>query len=464
MGENYINHLQIIIVPENQSYTLPSTQAEYEGKIIFLEGSHTIFVNGIKYVASSEAEYAQLSTDVTTAITALTNNHMLTNPTTTNGVTTYTINDKIGDLTISSLTGSPFASVTELVTALKSYADSTFIKSISSNNTSLTRDANGNVNITGQNIEVGGSGTHSSSKVGAAIEDIYTNIGATGQNAALKLYKVVPSGTSGEQTVDGANVLLLDGSSGKEKNITADGSEYKLYQGDTVVAKFNIEKDSFVKSGSVVQGTLNVNTNTFTPGNGSSDTYYIHLVIGTTNDDETDLYIPATSLIDVYTGITDNNETGVSISVNSSNQIGASLHIANATETQTAAANNGQLALSVTTTNGKVTAISGSIAANTYDEYGAAADVLGTSSDASTANTVYGAKAAATAAATEAAKHTSVTENSNYLNITTTTNGAGGIEYQISTTQDLTNAMATAASNAANQVVSWEVIGASSGS
>lgn len=42
------------------------------------------------------------------------------------------------------------------------------------------------------------------------------------------------------------------------------------------------------------------------------------------------------------------------------------------------------------------------IPANTYDAYGAAADVLGTSSDAATANTVYGAKAAAAAAQSDA--------------------------------------------------------------
>ena len=56
------------------------------------------------------------------------------------------------------------------------------------------------------------------------------------------------------------------------------------------------------------------------------------------------------------------------------------------------------LALSVTEVDGKITAISGSIAANTYDSYGAASAVVGTSSDTSTANTVYGAKAYADAA------------------------------------------------------------------
>lgn len=66
-----------------------------------------------------------------------------------------------------------------------------------------------------------------------------------------------------------------------------------------------------------------------------------------------------------------------------------------ATESQTAGTDG--LALSVTEVDGVITSISGSIAANTYDSYGAAstaaAGVVGTSGDAASANTVYGAKA-----------------------------------------------------------------------
>lgn len=68
-----------------------------------------------------------------------------------------------------------------------------------------------------------------------------------------------------------------------------------------------------------------------------------------------------------------------------------------ATVSQTAASGNGKLALSITETNGVITAISGSITANTYDAYGAAStaksDVIGANTDAASANTVYGAKA-----------------------------------------------------------------------
>ena len=61
-----------------------------------------------------------------------------------------------------------------------------------------------------------------------------------------------------------------------------------------------------------------------------------------------------------------------------------------ATPSQAAGADG--LALSLTQVDGEVTAISGSIAANTYDAYGAAAAVLGESTDSASANTVYGAK------------------------------------------------------------------------
>lgn len=94
------------------------------------------------------------------------------------------------------------------------------------------------------------------------------------------------------------------------------------------------------------------------------------------------------------------------------------------TPSQTAAEGNGQLSLSLTQTDGKVTAISGSIAANTYDAYGAASTVqttvVGSAGDASSASTINGAKKYADEVA------------------------------------------ASAASTAAGNVVSWTVIGAGS--
>ena len=66
--------------------------------------------------------------------------------------------------------------------------------------------------------------------------------------------------------------------------------------------------------------------------------------------------------------------------------------IANLDATKSQSAGTDGLALSITETDGKITSISGSIAANTYDAHGAAAAVLGTASDTASSNTVYGAK------------------------------------------------------------------------
>ena len=72
------------------------------------------------------------------------------------------------------------------------------------------------------------------------------------------------------------------------------------------------------------------------------------------------------------------------------------------TVSQDAAEANGQLALTVVQNNGTLESVSGSIKANTYDTYGAAAAVLGEVSDTVENKTVYGAFAAAAAAQTSA--------------------------------------------------------------
>ena len=72
------------------------------------------------------------------------------------------------------------------------------------------------------------------------------------------------------------------------------------------------------------------------------------------------------------------------------------------TVSQDAAEANGQLALTVVQNNGTLKSVSGSIKANTYDTYGAAAAVLGETSDTAENKTVYGAFAAAAAAQTSA--------------------------------------------------------------
>jgi len=109
---------------------------------------------------------------------------------------------------------------------------------------------------------------------------------------------------------------------------------------------------------------------------------YIKLVIANATDDI--LYIAAKSLVDVYT--TEQNATQVQLTIDQNNVISAvlvdggvtssKLNIAAHAETQAAGADG--LALSVTTTNGQVSAISGSIAPNTYDAYGSAAAAIAT--------------------------------------------------------------------------------------
>lgn len=110
------------------------------------------------------------------------------------------------------------------------------------------------------------------------------------------------------------------------ETVTADGTEYKLYQGTNVVAKFNIEKDSFVRTGEVVRGSLSGDT--FTKNDDGE--YYIHLVINTHDAAtdaiaEKDVYIPAESLVDAYTannGTDDANNVTITVD-NTNNTISA---------------------------------------------------------------------------------------------------------------------------------------------
>ena len=109
-----------------------------------------------------------------------------------------------------------------------------------------------------------------------------------------------------------------------------------------------------------------------------------------TSSDGTNVQVKVTEVDGVITAVnitTDNtvNATGVSTAITTA------IEALDATPAQTAGADG--LALSLTQVDGVVTAISGSIAANTYDSYGSAAAVLGTNADTSTAATVYGAKA-----------------------------------------------------------------------
>ena len=120
--------------------------------------------------------------------------------------------------------------------------------------------------------------------------------------------------------------------------VSADGTEYRLKQGNKTVASFNIEKDSFVKSGAVVrckidsQGNID-HTSSDADGNvigdykGEDGAYFIKLEIKT-HDAATDslaeetLYIPAESLVDAYKADNAGNNVTITIDQNK-NTIGA---------------------------------------------------------------------------------------------------------------------------------------------
>ena len=98
------------------------------------------------------------------------------------------------------------------------------------------------------------------------------------------------------------------------ESVTADGTEYRLKQGNNVVAKFNIEKDSFVKNGAVVRGTADEHGNF--SGEDPNGKYFIKLEIRTSDeggDAERTLYIPAESLVDAYTANNDGNNVTIAI-------------------------------------------------------------------------------------------------------------------------------------------------------
>ena len=192
---------------------------------------------------------------------------------------------------------------------------------------------------------------------------------------------------------------------------------YSIYQGaegsvsDPVAAEklidINVPKDQVVEDGSVVDITFsnnklwdgNVDVTTLIVGSGTPTAAdagkYIKLELQNVTDP---LYIAAQSLVDIYTA--QQSAAQVQLAISSANEISATIvagsigttelagsavttakiaddavtatkiDISAHTEAQTAGADG--LAISVTTTDGQVSGVSGSIAANTYDAYGSA--------------------------------------------------------------------------------------------
>ena len=142
------------------------------------------------------------------------------------------------------------------------------------------------------------SGGDSRATVADELAYINSTIADNFTATTLKLVKV-----NGESEVDATTV-------------SADGSTYKLKQGDKDVASFNIEKDSFVKSGSVVRGTEDEQGNVTEVTEGQTGKYYIKLEIRTNDEGgnaERTLYIPAESLVDAYSAKNAGNNVTITV-------------------------------------------------------------------------------------------------------------------------------------------------------
>lgn len=126
--------------------------------------------------------------------------------------------------------------------------------------------------------------------------------GTTVQTAVQNIIESIDKLTSDSvlTLVDASNQSVGD------MTVKPDGTTYQLKQGEHVVAKFNIEKDSFVKSGRVVYGTYDSGTDKFTPGTeGNKGDAYLHLVIGTASETESNVYIAAKDMIKQFKSGTD---------------------------------------------------------------------------------------------------------------------------------------------------------------
>lgn len=263
-------------------------------------------------------------------------------------------------------------------------------------------------------------------------------VAATGEASDVS---ITDSGSYFTSTdVEGALAELAQASSGgvasktvwlKDNETVTTGylKTYGLYQGAnspdaatdpaTLIGKIDIPKDLVVTAGKVVTVTGGIDSD----GEATTvaDGTYVKLTIANQTEK---VYINVADLCDVYTPAA--GATQVQLAISATNEISASLvaggvgatelatdavttvkiaddavtadkvAIAAHSETQTAGADG--LALSVTTTDGQVSAVSGSIAANTYEAYGAvstAIAALDTSSDVSVASYAAGTSGAA---------------------------------------------------------------------
>lgn len=105
-------------------------------------------------------------------------------------------------------------------------------------------------------------------------------------------------------------------------------------------------------------------------------------------------YQPEVSVADAIAAL----ESAVGEGGSVATQIAAEIAKLDATVSIVDTLNENPLNIEITEVDGKLTGVTASIDAETFDTYGSAAAVLGINTDAASANTVYGAKAAAAAA------------------------------------------------------------------
>ena len=224
---------------------------------------------------------------------------------------------------------------------------------------------------------------------------------------------------------------------------------YTFYQGEKTdankIGTINLARDLVVTSGEVV-----------TDPSGQTAGTYIKLTIA---NQTKPLYINVNTLVDVYTA--KENAEQVQVAISETNEVSASIVAKSVTKTELSKDVNASLAKADTAiqsvtegaTNGTVSVNGADVAvkglgsaaytnSNAYDASGSAAtvksEVIGTSGDATTADTIYGAKAYADAAV--AAKNVTATGD-DYVSATT-----GGNKVTVTATEKLTGAVAKAES------------------
>ena len=266
-----------------------------------------------------------------------------------------------------------------------------------------------------------------------------TDLKTTAKDTLVAAINEVHDAIASAETAGKVTIAVADGT---EDNVL---KSYTFSQGGKNIGTINIPKDLVVKSGEVV-----------TDPEGQPAGTYIKLTIA---NQTKPLYIDVKKLVDVYTA--KENAAQVQIAISETNEVSASIVAKSVTNAELSDAVNASLALadsatqSVTegTTNGTISVDGADVAvhglgsasytnSNAYDASGSAAtvksEVIGTSGDAKTADTIYGAKAYADAAVAD--KNVSATGDT-YVQATAENN-----KVTVAATEKLTGAVAKAES------------------